>query len=213
MAASVGAALGLLASCGSDDDDLSRDGTPTTAEVTVEPSDPPNPILSGDGIEVTLEGSREAGWPEVERTCRADGYVNVRDGGVVGVEGGPDSFRPDVGETVYKDDGTVFDEEILVTEPAYRDDDGKLIVSWRECENQPAEGLACEDDGYVWKVGGIVVDVVDQPDGKPVEEGETVYGPDGAPLQASVYELVPVFRNEEGQLEFGWRSCEDTSAG
>lgn len=204
----AGVFVGAAAACSGDDDTTAPTGT-VSAGPPGTPTTPANPIVSDEGIEVSMEPTTKPGWPQVMRTCKADGYVSVRDGLVVSVEGGPSSFKPGAGERVYNRDGTPFVESTLVTEPAYRREDGKLIVSWKECKNQPASGLRCQDDGYVWITAGTVSTVTQQPGGKPAAQGETVYGPDGLPLPDSGLELVPVFRGDDGKLVYGWPQCED----
>jgi hypothetical protein len=66
--------------------------------------------------------------------CEADGAVLVEDGQVAEATQVPGGFAADAGEPVYEEDGSLFDEQVLVSMPVNRDADGKLVVGWRECE-------------------------------------------------------------------------------
>ncbi len=211
----IGIVFAFVIGCssGNDNEDSSDPSSTVTAVQYGTPSPPPNPILTDDGIEVTLEATTDPGWPQVETTCKADGYVAVKDGGVVSIEGGPSGFKPDPGEAVYGLDGEPFVDATLVTQPAYRAEDGRLIVSWRECETLSADSLECENDGRVWVEKSVVSEVVKQPSGASARIGETVYGPDGLPLPSVPLTLIPVFRGADGSLVYGWLKCEEASPG
>lgn len=217
LVALLAALLGFALACSSD----GGEDTPVSSATDVvdletptpAPSTPPNPILHDEGIEVTTVGSTMPGWPVVTRTCKADGYVGVRDGNVVSIVGGPDQFKPEIGEPVYRADGSRFVDPTLVTQPAYRTADGKLVDSWRECVVSPEDYLQCDGDGEVWVRDGSVVEVVTQPSGREVTGGELVYGPDDLALSSSVLTLVPAFRADDDRLMYGWSKCEVVDEG
>lgn len=202
----------LLWGCSSPDDGNdadtgtgSSDAHPSTGYTA---SPPPNPILSGSGIRVSTVGSFMPGWPRVTRICEADGYVVVRDGIVLEAKDGFDSDSVQLGETIYERSGDPYVDSTLTQQAVYRDESGKLINSYRSCELSPDEGYSCEDDGYAWVSEGIVTEVITQPSGEKTSPGEVVYGPFGEPLSSDVPTSMPVFRNEAGQLEYGWPACD-----
>ncbi len=203
-------AFGTLAACASDNSDEAQRSSPAagTASASTTPSPPPNPIVTESGIRVSIVGSFLPGWPRVEVVCEADGYVSVLDGQVVATVDGPSGIEAEIGEPVFRPNGDPDVEPVYRGTAAYRDDDGRLITSWRLCEHRAESGTVCEEDGYAWVTREIVTEVITQPSGEKTSPGEVVYGPFGEPLSSGVPTSMPVFRNEAGQLEVGWSKCD-----
>jgi hypothetical protein len=69
--------------------------------------------------------------------CETDASVYTQYGKVVEVLAAPDFFEATVGETIYLPDGTETDpsDPTLGSAEVYRDDDGRLILGWRHCED------------------------------------------------------------------------------
>ncbi len=69
---------------------------------------------------------------DVFRVCYADADVEMLG---TDIRSAPPYFAYTPGEPVFHDNGTQLDTEgVLVSFPVSRDDDGRLIAGWRDCE-------------------------------------------------------------------------------
>lgn len=183
-----------------------------SASTSPSPSTPPNPILTETGIRVSILAEFDVGAPPFVPVCEAEGYVSVLDGIVVEKGTGFPASEVTVGEPVYHLDGSQYSGGTLLSVPAYRDDDGRLIGEWRKCEDAPEPGLDCEEDGRAWVFDGRVTEVVTQTSGKSASVGEEVFGgPDEVQLSGQIRVLMPVYRGSDGKLLFGWSKCVEES--
>jgi hypothetical protein len=136
---------GIFAACGTEETlnqpDAAAPATSNVGASSPAVDTPRNPALTDTGIRIIFPADSfgETGdAAEVQyKACEADAYAHVQYGKVVDVSLSPDSFNASAAEQTYlpSGDAWVTDDPTLVTQPVYRDKAGRLIASWRLCED------------------------------------------------------------------------------